>query len=95
MPAHKQKERLVPYRLLAYLLYAPTDGSEWCESISTDTVRISTGPCSRVFRLKIVQLWEAIFWLEEQGLIASVKKEKKRGTAVIQLRQPTNIQVIE
>ena len=94
MPAEKQKQRLIPYRLLAYLLFSPTENSEWIENISEDSVRIYTGPCSRIFRMKIVQLWEAIFWLEEQGLIEKVKKEKKRGTAIIKLKQPTNIKVI-
>lgn len=91
MPAHAIKERLVPYRLLAYLLYTPSEGSEWLEMVDEDTIRIKTGPCSRMFRMRIVQLWDALFWLEESQLIYKVKKEKVRGTAIIKLKQPTNI----
>lgn len=94
MPAFKIKERLIPYRLLAYLLYSPADDIEWLEMVDMNTVRIKTGPCSRLFRMKIIQLWDAIFWLEQQGLVESVKKEKKRGTAVIKLKVPTNVEMI-
>lgn len=91
MPAHPIKDRLTPYRLLAFLLYSPTQASHWIERIDNNQVRIYTGPCSRTFRLKIADIWQHIYWLEEQGLLEKVRKEKKRGTAVIRLKQPTNI----
>jgi len=91
MPAYKIKDRLLPYKLLAYLLYSPLDNVDWAESVDDGIIRVYTGPMSRAFRIKISQLWETIFWLEEKGLIEKVKKEKKRGTAVVQLRSPTNI----
>ncbi len=92
MPAYEIRERLIPYRILAYLLYARPIASEWLESADTNAVRVTTGSASRELRMRNAQLWEALFWLEEQGLVKSVRKEKKRGTALVTLIQPTNIQ---
>lgn len=91
MPAHAIKDRLVPYKLLGYLLYARPGELEWLEAISEDEVRVITGDCARTLRMKSAALWEAFYWLEEYGLVKQVRKERKRGTAILKLRQPTNI----
>ena len=91
MPMFEIRQRLIPYRILAYLLYAPEGDIPWIESISDDEVRVSTGDASRDLRLKNTNLWDALYWLEEAMLVKSVKKEKKRGSAVIKLLPPTNI----
>ena len=97
MPAFPMRERLLPHRLLNYLLYAPAypapGGLEWLEMVSDDEVRVITGPASRALRLKVSALREAIFWLKDQDLILEAKPERKRGTLIVQLRQPTNIKV--
>ena len=92
MPAYNMRDRILPYKILSYLLYSPQESVDWLETISEDEVRIVTGPCSRAFRLKISTLWEQLYWLEGQGLISGVSKEKKRGSALIKLKQPTNIE---
>ncbi len=92
MPAYQIRERLIPYRLLAYLLYARPIELEWLSSAGDKKVRVSTGPASRELRMRNAQLWEALYWLHEQGLIKQVEKEKKKGTALVTLIQPTNIE---
>jgi hypothetical protein len=78
------RERLIPYRILAYLLYSQT--STWLERQGQGRVRLSTGPASRFLRLKSSLLWEALFWLQEKELVAAVVKEDKRGYALITLK---------
>lgn len=91
MPAFEIRERLIPYRILAYLLYSPLSQLEWVESAGAGEVRIFTGDAARALRMKNAALWEALYWLEENKLIKKVKKEKKRGTCIVVLKQPTNI----
>ena len=91
MPAFEIRNRLIPYRILGYCLYTPPEAVEWLEMVSDDEVRIITGPCSRALRMKISALREAIFWLLDQELVVSVTPERKRGTLIIKLKQPTNI----
>lgn len=93
MPSHVIKDRLVPYKILSYLLYSPLSRSEWLERVSENEVRVFTGEASRALRMKNTNLWDSLYWLEEQSLVISVKKEKKRGTAIIRLKQPVNIKV--
>jgi len=93
MPAFEIRERLIPYRILAYMLYAAPGDIEWLESVSEDEVRITTGDAARDLRMKNTNLWDALYWLEENKLVKKVKKEKKRGTVVVTLKQPTNIAV--
>ena len=93
MPAFQIRERLLPYRILAYLLYSPMRDLEWAESAGSNEVRLFTGEAARALRMKNSALWEALYWLEENKLIKRVKKEKKRGTAVVVLKQPTNIKL--
>lgn len=81
----------MPYRILAYLLYAPLISLEWAESAGANSVRIYTGDAARALRMKNAALWDALYWLEENKLIKKVKKEQKRGTAVVVLKAPTNL----
>lgn len=91
MPAFEIRERLIPYRILAYLLYAPPGSLDWLESVSEDEVRVITGDAARELRMENKALWEALHWLQDASLVSSVRKERKRGSAVITLKQPTNI----
>ena len=95
MPSFEIRERLVPYRILAYMLYAPTASTEWLSSAGTDKVRVSTGEASRSLRMRNAQLWEALYWLRDNQLIVDVEKERKRGSAIITLLQPSNIKIVE
>jgi hypothetical protein len=76
---------------LGYFLYTPESAIEWLENVSENEIRITTGPCSRALRMKISALRAAIYWLLDQGLVESVVPERKRGTLIIKLKQPTNI----
>lgn len=80
------KDRLVPYKVLAYLLYA--EDRNWLDNLGEGRVRLITGDAARFFRLKIALLWEALYWLEKYKLVESVSKERKRGSAIIQLKSP-------
>ena len=93
MPAFPIHERLVPYRILAYLLYARPIEVSWLEVVSDNQVRIITGDAARDLRMKNSNLWDALYWLETNKLVKSIAKEKKRGSAIITLKQPTNIKV--
>lgn len=95
MPAFEIKSRLIPHKILTIMLYGSVSDVEWLEPVSRDSVRIYTGNAARGLRMKNNALWEALYWLEEQKLIKKVKKEKKRGTCVIVLKQPSNLKVGE
>lgn len=92
MPAHPIHERLVPYRILFYLLYAPTGDTEWLETVSNHQVRVYTGDAARELRMKNEALWRALDWLEDNHMITK-GKETKRGTVLVTLKQPTNIKL--
>lgn len=85
LPNQKIKERLVPYRLLAYLLYIPA--ASWLEVKEKGVVRVNTADMARFFKLKNTSLWDGLNWLERQELVVSVSKEKKRGYATIILKE--------
>lgn len=91
MPAYPQRERLIPHRVLDYLLYTPESSVDWLESLSGAKVRVITGPAARALRMRNNELWKAIRWLKAQQLIIDYEKEEKRGTVLVTLRQPTNI----
>ena len=88
MASYKIKDRLLPYKILAYLLYSET---EWIEPLKGGKVRLTTGQMSRALRIKNSRLWEQLYWMERQRLISSIDKEEKRGHAVITLMPPRNI----
>lgn len=77
------KDRLLPYKVLGYLLYA--EDRPWLVNKKDSTVRLITGDAARFFRLRTAQLWEALYWLEQFKLIAKVEKERKKGSAIIHL----------
>lgn len=85
MAASPIKDRLVPYKILGYLLY--TEDKLWLETLGNGRVRLITGEAARFFRLKTSLLWEALYWLEKFKLITSVEKERKKGSVLITLRE--------
>ncbi len=90
MTNYPQKDRLVPYKLLVYMLYASSSSFPAMQVLEPGRVRLKTGPASRMLKMKIVQLWEALYWLESAGMVLKVEKEHKRGTAIITLTPPQN-----
>lgn len=95
MPAHAIRERLIPYRILVYLLYAPTEHVNWLEITSVDTVRVYTGPASRALGMRIGDLRAAIRWLKSKDLIISYNTERKRGTMIVKFAPPVNMTGLE
>lgn len=95
MPAFPIRERLIPYRILTYLLYADEAEHSWLERINDGEIRVTTGEAARSLRLKNANLWQALYWLETNKLVVSVKKEQKRGTAIVCLLPPTNLTGID
>ena len=89
MVKYKQKDRLVPYKLLVYLLYG--QGLDWLQQLEDGKVRVITGPAARALRLKSTNLWIALYWLEEQKLVKYVKKEQKRGQVIVALQMPSSL----
>lgn len=85
-----ERQRNMPYRILAYLLYSgPKD---WLEVLGDGKVRVHTGPASRFLKIKNVDLWERLHWLADNGLLVSVRKERMRGSAIVFLRNAPNLQ---
>ena len=78
------KDRFVPYKLLAYLLYA--EERTWIEPLGNNKVRLNTADAARFLHLKNSLLWEAVYWLEKYKLVSLVEKEQKRGFMKITLR---------
>ena len=91
MPARPIRDRLLPHKFLDILLYAPEENIDWMTILASGEVRIETGPASRHLKMRVAQLWEAIWWLLEHRFVDDVRKEQKRGSVVITLRQPPNI----
>lgn len=85
-PGQVIKERLIPYRVLAYLLYL-TPGS-WVEKNQPGVVRVKTAVAARALRMKSSAFWETLRWLERQHLITSIKKENRKGQALVTLARP-------
>ena len=77
------KTRLIPYKVLGYLLYA--EDREWLTPLGDGRVRIQTGEASRFFKQKSANFWEALYWLEQFKLVVKVEKERKKGSAIIHL----------
>lgn len=90
MPAFPIREKLIPYRILAYLLYAPVESTDWILAVESNLIRVSTGPMGRALKMRNAQLNEALRWLEENHLVEELIRGKK-GTLVIKLRKPSNI----
>ena len=93
----KMRERLIPYRILAYLLYTPpslplatTGKKPWFVLLGSGRVKLATGVAARRWKVKIAQLWETLWWLEKQGLVAKIEKEKQRGSVIITLQPATD-----
>ena len=93
MPAFDIRQRLVPYKILAHLLYARPIEIEWLQNVDSDKVRVITGDAARAFRVRNKALWDALYWLQDAKLLLSVEKERQRGSCIVTLRQPTNIQL--
>ena len=91
MPKFQIRQRLIPYRILAYLLYAPENAVEWLSEAGESKVRVSTGDAARAFKLRNKAFWDALYWLEDNKLLAKVAKERKRGSVIITLVPPTNL----
>ncbi len=87
------KDRLVPYKILAYLLYSGP--RPWLEPLGGGRVRLRTGDASRHFRLKSSVLWEALYWLEKHKMLQGVQKERKRGTVILVLQASDNLSAAE
>ena len=88
MAAQPFRDRLIPYKILAYLEHHQCD---WLEYVEPGIMRVYTPEASRILRVRNKQLWDALKWLAEYKLIKSVRKERKRGTAIIRLTLPENL----
>lgn len=81
MPSVPHRERLLPYKLLVHLEHA---SPEWLSRHQSGLIMIRTGPASRALRLRIVQLHDALSWLQAQGYIGPVNRVEK-GYWTVQL----------
>lgn len=88
MPAKPIRNRLIPFRILSYLLYSK---AEWISVGKDGQLDIVTGEAARELRLTSTKFWESLYWLEDAQLVEKVSKGRKRGVAHISLRKPTNI----
>lgn len=78
------RQRTVPYKLLAYMLY----GREtWLSRPETGLVRVDTGKMARKLRVSNSRLWEAFEWLAEHKLVTEVVSSK-RGTITARVKKP-------
>lgn len=91
------KDRLFPYKLLTFLLYAEpvntfeeTNDKQWFIIDEDQTILLDTGEAYRALAVKSDKLWEALYWLNDNGLL-TVSKTRRRGEAKITLKYPSNI----
>lgn len=84
MPRRVMRNRLLPYRVLVYLLYGQ---QPWLERLGDDRVLIKTGPMARSLRTSVTKLREHLDWLKAFGYLENVETAK-RGCEIASLRLP-------
>ena len=89
MRSHRfQRQRLIPYRVLATMLYS---SQECVLKAEDDSVRVMSGPLSRALRIPISRLLEAFKWLEYNRLIKGYSREGS-GSYRVYLVRPRNLE---
>lgn len=87
MPAKPHRDRLLPYKLLAYMLYHEC---EWLEVVSPGTVRLYPGKAARALRFRHNQIIKTLEWLTTHELVKNVRTDKW-GSRIIKLKSPDNL----
>ena len=67
------KQRLIPYRVLAILLYG---SNQAVEPLEEGKVRLSTGPLARALRISINRLLDSLEFLKANQFLTKVEKIK-------------------
>ena len=85
MAATQIKPHYVPFKILTYLIYGKLP---WLERSSDNPweVRVLTGDAARAFRIPNAEFWVHLYWLQSEGLVEQVKKERKKGSVIVTLR---------
>ena len=74
------KKRLVPYKVLVYMLYAD---KPYIERYGPGIVDIEAGPMARDLRLSIGRFRDCLEWLEQNQLVDSVCLLNKKKPQII------------
>lgn len=80
------KQRLIPYRVLAILLYG---SNQAVEKVSEGEVRLSTGPLARALRISINRLLDSLEFLRANQFLVKIEKVKP-GLYNIIISKPGN-----
>lgn len=88
----KKKDRLLPYKLLAYFMFGKETDLTWIYSLGSGLVKIETGPASRDMYVRVSQFWDALEWLDEHSFIKIKSgRGERRGTCILKLVTPPNL----
>lgn len=85
MAAKEIKTRLVPYRILAQLLYST---ASYILSREQNKIIIKHGYMSRANKLNLLRFFSALQYLVMLDLIKSFEPSGKRGQTIIIIKQP-------
>jgi len=91
MPAKPHRDRLIPYKLLAYLYNHSCD---YIELVKPGVVRFYPGKAARALRYRHNQIIQTLEWLSTHGLIKGVRSEKW-GSRIVRLKTPKNIEGLD
>lgn len=83
MPKKPIKNRLIPYKILALLLYG---SYTWLSRNDDNSLTLRLGPMSRFLRVSSSRLREQLDWLSANRYLASLAV--KYGEAVVTIRSP-------
>lgn len=84
MSAYPIRRRLIPYKILAHLLYGQ---HTWLSRLPGGKVKVETGPLGRSLRVTSNRLGEHFDWLLLNGLIEEVETPQ-RGQRIVTLKTP-------
>lgn len=82
----EHKDRYLPYRILAYLLYGY---HEWLRELPEGSLELKTGPLSRRMRVTSARLIDALEWLDTYKLVQI--EERRKGYCRLRVQKPTRV----
>jgi len=91
MPAYPHRDRLIPYKVLAYLNEHRCD---WIELVKPGVVKVYPGKAARALRIRHSRVIDTLEWLATHKLIKGVRMDKW-GSRIVRLKLPSNFEGLE
>lgn len=73
MPRFPVRDRLIPYRILVFLLYG---NASWRVQLESGEQQLAIGPASRHFRITVARMRDQLQWLHAQGFLTTLETDR-------------------